>query len=151
MADNLSQTDVLVATGKLIGLVQCKGKQLLPYGICLHARHAYSMAGTQYGRYPTTPVWHMVTVGQGRGTDRLVRAMASCSSCRACCCCTCFLFSRSISSSSRSVCTHHNASCLWSYNKNNQNAFQPGLGACGASLSSPGRLVVWSYQNHWLS
>ena len=27
-------------------------------------------------------------------------------------------------------------------NGNNQNAFQPGLGACGASLSSPGRLVL---------
>ena len=25
---------------------------------------------------------------------------------------------------------------------NNQNARQPGLGACGASLSSPGRLVL---------
>ena len=27
-------------------------------------------------------------------------------------------------------------------NNNNENAFQPGLGACRASLSSPGRLIL---------
>ena len=98
------------------------GTQLVPYGICSK---------------------------NGRVTDRLVRAMASCSSCRACCCCTCFLFSRSISSSSRSVCAHHdnnnsNSNGNNSDNNNNNNhvACQPGLGACGASLNSSGRLVL---------